>query len=119
MKKMSSMTSKTKLTTKDLDELATSTPSSSQELDRRLAKIEEFIAKFDTSNMMVSDEQVVYLAAYRAVLQGLADVMPNFNRRPHALHQFLLDAKRTAECAVVVYRGGDRADMQEVMDKYA
>lgn len=96
-----------KVSAADLQDMI-DTPSSSQEVDKRLAKIEAFMSKFDTTTMLVGDEQMIYFAAFNAALQGLASVMPNYSRKPDALYNFLGEAQRVGRCAVVYYRNGGK-----------
>lgn len=104
--------SRNKITLDDI-EGKLDTPSSSQEVDKRLAKIEAFMSKFDSATMLVNDEQMIYFAAFNSALQGLSAVMPNYSRRPDALYNFLHEAQRVARCAVAFYRGGGKAAFLE------
>jgi len=79
-------------------------------MEGRVEKLELFMKRFDGSNMNLTDRQVVYHAAFMAVLQGMIQFMPNLLRKPDALYEFLRDAKNAAEFAVVVYDGGTKAD---------
>jgi len=88
-------------------------PASSQEVDKRLAKIEAFVNRFDATNTLMNDEQLIYFAAFNAALQGLSAVMPNYSRKPDALYTFLSDAQRVARCAVAFYRGGGKTAFNE------
>jgi hypothetical protein len=110
------MSNRNKISLDDLKEKMDS-PASSQELDKRLAKIEMFISKFDTTNMMMSDEQMIYFSSFNAALQGLSNIMPNYSRRPEVLYNFLSEAQRVARCAVAFYRGGGKAAFLEEHSK--
>lgn len=98
--------SKSELSLDDLQGLDSDVPTS--DLEARLQKIELFMKRFDGINMMMNDRQVVYHAAYTAILQGLMQFNPSMLRRPDMLYRYLKDAKLVADMALNVHDGGNR-----------
>jgi hypothetical protein len=102
---------KTKNDSLSLDDLdGMGSPVEPNDMEARLQKIELFMKRFDGSNMNLTDRQVVYHAAYVAILQGMLNFNPSMLKKPDLLYTYLRDAKVAAEMALVVHDGGTKGE---------